>query len=90
MKHLLLVSLAFVMACGGKSAPKKTEPTDDPDSHGIGAAEAATQACFEDCYEKGPAGATDWTTKSEADKQAACTESCKTAGADLPSDSPAK
>jgi len=90
MKHLLFVSLAFVMACGGKSAPKKTEPTDDPDKYGIGAAEAGAQACFEDCYDKGPEGTTDWATKSEDDKRAACNESCKAASAGLPSDQPAE
>lgn len=88
MKHTLLLSLAFVMACGGKSAPKKTEP--DPDNRGIGQAETAQMACYEGCLEKGPDGANaDWATKSDVDKQAACTESCKSAGAGLPSDQPA-
>jgi hypothetical protein len=95
MMRLMGVALCFAFACGGKSTPKAQEPApapaaDDPDNHGIGQAEVAAQACYEDCLEKGPAGATDWAAKSDADKQTACNASCKNAGAGMPSDQPAK
>lgn len=75
----LLLCLALA-ACGGKSAAKPAEPAaqtaDDPDSHGITGDSVPVQACYEDCYTDGAKGATDWASKSEADKQAACNAQC--------------
>lgn len=89
-----MLSLA---ACGGKSAPAQ-EPAPagdsgsaaDGDDRGIGAAEAAAGACYEQCFTDGAQGATDWAAKSEQEKQDACNAECKDAGAGLPSDQPAQ
>ncbi|MBP9206449.1 MAG: hypothetical protein KBG28_20920 [Kofleriaceae bacterium] len=102
MKLLALSSaLALsLLACGKSAAPTAATTTpaattpeaadpNDPDQHGIGAAEAAAMACYEDCIETGPGGKAppDWASLTTEQRSEQCEPACAEASKDLPADS---
>ncbi len=83
MKSIAIWLLVVFAACGSKAKPAESPPpatspsatttADDPDSFGITGDSAAAQACFEDCFENGPAGNNaGWAGKSNDERSKLC------------------
>lgn len=87
MRLASIVLCLGLAACGGKSSAKPAEPapaattagSDDAENKGIEQSDVTAMQCWAVCDEQGPKGATDWASKSEDEKKAACTKECENA-----------